>query len=367
MDKLDKIEPDEISVKDLLLKFKSLIKYISGKRRILFLFSISGLLIGVLYCIFQKPEYRAISTFVLEESGHSSGLGVSQYSGLASIAGIDIGSGSEKGLFQGDNILELYRSRRMIEKTLLTPVEINGKKELLISNYIRISKFGHGWFQNDNIKDVNFNGDPKKFSRLQDSIMREITKFINKHILTVTKPDKKLSIIDVEVKFKDEIFAKLFNQELVQNVNDFYIQTQTIKTSQNVKVLQRQADSVRSILNSSIGKVGATTDENPNPNPTIKSLQVPYQKKQIDVQANSAIYGEIVKNLELAKISLRQETPLIQVIDEPILPLDDEKTGIVKVGLTGLIIGFFLSIIYLVALKVNIYLKKISSDDNRLT
>jgi capsule polysaccharide export protein KpsE/RkpR len=365
MDKLDKIEPDEISVKELLLGFKAFVKYISGKRLILFIFSVLGFFIGIVFSIFQSPQYIATSNFVLEETAHGSGLGLSQYSGLASFAGIDIGSGSEKGLFQGDNILELYRSRRMIEKTLLTPVNINGKHQLLINRYMKISKFGEGWWQRDDLKNISFNGNPKSFSRLQDSVIRDITKYINKHILTVTKPDKKLSIINVEVKFKDEIFAKLFNEELVQNVNDFYIQTQTIKTAQNVKVLQHQADSVRNILNMSIGKVGATTDENPNPNPTIKSLQVPFQKKQIDVQANSAIYGEVVKNLELAKISLRQETPLIQIIDEPILPLEDDKTGIVKAGLTGLVSGFFLSVLCLIAARFSNYLKKISSGNNQ--
>ena len=124
-----------------------------------------------------------------------------------------------------------------------------------------------------------------------------------------------------------------------------------------MQVLQHQADSVRSILNNSLGKVAESTDANPNPNPTLKSLTLPSQKKQIDVQANAAIYSEIIKNLEVSKISLRQETPLIQLIDEPIIPLEVDKVGKVLGAFVGIIAGFFFGIIYMIAARLYIFVK----------
>jgi hypothetical protein len=42
----------------------------------------------------------------------------------------------------------------------------------------------------------------------------------------------------------------------------------------------------------------------------------------VDVQANTAILTEeLVKQTELAKVTLRKETPLIQIMNGPILPL----------------------------------------------
>jgi len=357
MDNLDHFETDEISIKELFSKLKKLIKFIISKRSLLIFSGIAGMVLGILFSLFERPDYIAVSTFVLEESGHGAGLGLSQYSGLAAMAGIDLGSGSEKGLFQGDNIIELYKSRKMIEKTLLTSVNINGKKELLIDRYIQIMNEKSFFFGKSKMKVLKFDTNQKVFSRQQDSVIREITKYINKNILLVSKPDKKLSILNVEVKFSDESFSQLFNQKLVQNVNDFYVQTQTRKTFQNVQILQHQADSVRQILNSSIGKVAESTDLNPYPNPLLHSLQVPYQKKQIDVQANSAIYSEIVKNLEISKISLRQETPLIQIIDEPILPLEDDKTHLLKGAFLGFVFGLFLSVAYLLVNRLYVFMR----------
>jgi uncharacterized protein involved in exopolysaccharide biosynthesis len=66
--------------------------------------------------------------------------------------------------------------------------------------------------------------------------------------------------------------------------------------------------------------------------------RTPSARRQVDVQANTAILTELVKQTELAKVTLRKETPLIQVIDRPILPLKKEKVGKAK----GIIIGGFL-------------------------
>jgi hypothetical protein len=357
IDRINQLDPDEITIKGLVIKLKSGIRYIKSKRLLLLVFIVLGLLIGLLYSIFIKPTYKAVSTFVLEESSKGGGMGLGQYAGIASLAGIDIGGASEKGLFQGDNILELYKSRLMIQKTLLTPVQINGKNQLLIDRYIETNNLLEKWKNHNHIQTVNFSDEPKKFTRAEDSILRDLVKYFNKRVLTVTKPDKKLSIIDVEIKSKDELFAQLFNQTLVQTVNNFYVETQTKKTSQSVKVLQHQADSVREILNTSLGKVAASTDANPNPNPILHSLMVPYQKKQIDVQANTAIYSEIVKNLELSKISLRQETPLIQLIDEPLLPLETDDPGKAIDAVIGLAAGLFFGIFYIIMARFYTFVK----------
>lgn len=117
--------------------------------------------------------------------------------------------------------------------------------------------------------------------------------------------------------------------------------------SQNVQVLQHQADSVRAILNSSISGVASAADAAPNANPLMQSLRVPSQRKQVDVQANTAIYGELIKNLEIAKVSLRKETPLIQLIDTPTLPLEDNKITKIKGMLIGLVLGGVLTAIWL--------------------
>jgi uncharacterized protein involved in exopolysaccharide biosynthesis len=73
---------------------------------------------------------------------------------------------------------------------------------------------------------------------------------------------------------------------------------------------------------------------------SIKRSSRPSARKQVDVQANTAILTELVKQSELAKVTLRKETPLIQVIDRPILPKEGkvwEGEGILLEGLSGVL------------------------------
>lgn len=342
---------DEISIKDVLLKVRSGIRYLKSKWLPILIVGIIGGLIGLAYSIFNTPKYTASCTFVLDEGNKSGGLG--QYAGLASLAGVDIGGVSGSGgMFQGDNILELYKSRLMMEKALLSNASFNGKNGLLIDRYINYNKLRTRWKEKDHIDTISFTGDPDKFNRKQDSIITDLVDIFNRKVLSVAKPDKKLNIIDVNVTTSDELFAKEFTNKLVETVNNFYVQTKTKKTFQNVQILQRQADSVKRELNSSISGVASAIDAAPNANPALLTLRVPSQRKQVDVQASTAIYTEIVKNLELSKITLRQEMPLIQVIDKPVLPLKVDKTKKLVAVVAGLILGLFLTSLFLISKKL---------------
>lgn len=332
------INNDEISLKELLLKLKEWYSHLLSKWKTILIAGLLGGLLGVTYAYFRKPIYTAETTFVLEEGESSGGLGA--YAGLASMVGLDLGSGIG-GIFKGDNILELYKSRRMIEETLLSEGIFDGKKQLLIDRYIEFNKLREGWAKKPALANLAFTQNPNKHTRLQDSVIGKIVETLNKSLLEVTKPDKKLSIISVKVKSEDELFSKSFTDNIVKKVNQFYVDTKTKKSTENISILQKQADSVKNVLNNSLGGVAAAIDANPNTNPAFQRLRVNSQRKQVDVQASGAIYEEIVKNLEMAKITLRNEKPLIQVIDEPILPLKKDTLS----KLSSFIIGYILSTI----------------------
>ncbi|MFC5285199.1 Wzz/FepE/Etk N-terminal domain-containing protein [Pedobacter alpinus] len=338
---------DEISLKELILKLQEWWDFLWSKWVIILIAGLIGGLLGLAYAIFKKPTYTAETTFVLEDGESGGGLG--QYAGLASMVGVDLGGGG--GIFKGDNILELYKSRKMISETLLARDTFENKEQLLINRYIEFNELKKEWNEKPQLKDINFDNS-SNLTRTQDSILSNFMETINKNVLEVTKPDKKLSIISVKVKSNDELFAKSFANNIVSKVNQFYVITKTKKSIDNVTILEKQVDSVRRVLNSSIGGVAAAVDANPNLNAAFQSLRVNSQKKQVDVQASSAIYQELVKNLELAKVTLRKERPLIQVIDEPVFPLKKDKLGKAKGIIFGGIIFGFLTVLFLILRKV---------------
>jgi len=338
----------EVSLKELFLKLREWYRYLWSKWLIILVCGLIGGVLGLTYALVKKPVYTATTTFVLE-SGDGSASTLGQYAGIASMVGIDLGGGGG-GIFQGDNIIELYKSRTMIEKTLLTEVEVEGKRQLLIDRYIDFNKLREGWDEVPELKGLRFTASKEQsVSRLQDSIINEIRKEINKNYLTVAKPDKKLSIINVEIRAKDEVFAKLFNDQLVKNVNDFYVQTKTKKSLDNVAILEQKTDSVRAVMNGAIYSTAAVADATPNLNPTRQAQRTaPMQRSQFSAETNKAILGELVKNLEMSKMALLKETPLIQVVDKPVFPLESERFGKAKgIILGGLLFGFLTVVILL--------------------
>ena len=158
-----------------------------------------------------------------------------------------------------------------------------------------------------------------------------------------------MSTIQVDVKAKDEVFAKAFNDALVKNVNEFYINTKTKKTLNNIRIFQTKTDSVRSVMNGAIYTAVAVADATPNLNPTRQVQRVaPAQRAQFSAETNKAILAEMVKNLELTKMTLLKEMPLIQVIDQPVYPLKKDKIGKAKSILLGGILSGFIICLFLI-------------------
>lgn len=341
---------DEITLKELLLKLGRGFRFILSKGFIILFFGIVGGVFGYYYAAKKKPIYTATTNFVLEDGSSQGGLG--NIGSLASIAGINLGSGGGD-LFHGDNIIKLYKSRKMVEETLLSEVDFNGKKKLLIDAYIEFNDLKSIWKDKPNLKDIDFKEAATQKNRVRDSIITSIVIDINKNYLFVDKPDPELSIIKVDVKSQNEFFAKEFNDQIVKNVNDFYVRTKTKKSIDNVNILQHKTDSVRLVMNGAIFTAAKVTDATPNLNPTRLSQRVaPVQRAQFSAETNKVILAEFLKNLELSKITLLKETPLIQVIDEPIFPLQVERFGKVKGALLGGILFGFLTILTLTLKRI---------------
>jgi hypothetical protein len=117
-------------------------------------------------------------------------------------------------------------------------------------------------------------------------------------------------------------------------------------------ILQKQTDSIRAELNGAITGVAVANDNTFMLNPALNVNRAPSAKRQVDVQANTAILTELVKQTELAKVTLRKETPLIQVIDRPILPLPKERFGKAKGLILGSVLGGFLTIFFMFFIKL---------------
>lgn len=347
------MDNDEISLKELIQKIQEWIAYLKTQWKLIVGIAALGGIVGFVYASFQKPNYIATTTFVLEEDkggGGAGGLGGAL--GLASSFGLDLGGGGG-GLFSSANIIELMKSRFVVEKTLINSVVVAGREISLADYYIQIHELKKEWEKKPSLVKISFpsNTDRTKFSLQQDSILQTISEELKENNLTIVQKDKKITIITVTVKTANELFSKLFCEQLLKETSNFYIETKSKKSRLNVDILQHQADSIRAELNTAITGVAVESDNVYNLNPAFNVKSSPSRRKQVDVQANTEILKQLVTQLELSKVSLRKETPLVQLIDRPILPLEKEKTGILISMILGGFLAGFLTMLYLIFAK----------------
>lgn len=332
------VQNDEISLKELIDKAKEWWHYLLSQWKIIVLAGIIGACLGLAYSFIKKPIYTATLSFALEDEKGGGGLGGAL--GLASSFGIDLGGGGGS-IFTGSNLTELFKSRAMVEQTLLSPVVVDGKTISLAEMYIQNQEWREKWSEKPKLKDIQFlpNTNRKYFTRVHDSILGVMYQDLSKTGLSVGQKDKKISIITIDVNSTNELFSKYFTEALVKEVSDFYVTTKSKKARMNMDILERQTDSIRRELNGAITGVAVANDNTFGLNPAMNVRRAPSARRQVDVQANTAILTELVKQAELAKVTLRKETPLIQIIDRPILPLKKEQFGKAK----GIVLGGFLA------------------------
>jgi hypothetical protein len=246
----------------------------------------------------------------------------------------------------------------MVEQTLLSPVIVDGKTISLAEMYIQNNDWRDHWNDTPKFKAIQFLPDTKRihFTRVHDSILGVMYQNLSNAGLVVGQKDKKVAIITIDMSSPNELFAKYFTEALVKEVSDFYVTTKSKKARENMDILERQTDSIRGALNGAITGVAVANDNTFGLNPAMNVRRAPSARRQVDVQANTAILTELVKQTELAKVTLRKETPLIQVIDRPILPLKKEKFGKTKGIVFG---GFSADFLVVIVLILRRFLKQI--------
>lgn len=294
---------------------------------------IVGALLGLLIAWKWPVSYTARLSFVVEES---KGSGGGLLSSLAGSFGFDLGTlgGSSGGVLAGDNVLQLLVSQRMLKETFLTPFD-SRPNYTLADRYADVYKLKEDWRKKETDPVVMFPPTPEKYTRLQDSLLHIILEETSEKRVSVGKPDKKLSFFELNATMKDDRLASLFTQRLIDQATKFYIETKTKSARLNIEKLQHRADSIGSLLNRRTYSSAAATVLDANPGYVTATVNSEVQER--DKRVMQTYYAEIIKNLEVSRTMLTQQTPTFQVVDSPELPLKKNRLRYKYAGLGGIL------------------------------
>jgi len=329
-----------LKMASVLDELKAFLLYLFSQAKLFLVMIIAGLIIGVGYYFWQKPKYIGKASFILEEKSGGMGSGLS---GLASQFGIDIGSlAGSAGLFAGDNILDILKSRTIIEKVLLTKIDVSKSESgfTLADSYLEWSKQKQKWADNEQLSKLSFTNSisGKVNTRLQDSVLLVIYQKLSKKNLSVERVNKKGSIIEVSVSTQNEVFSKLFAERLVVETIKMYVDLKTSVASRNIVRLEQRSDSLMNLLNSKSYKSASL--QILDANAAYKSVGVPVEVAQREKTVTYALYSEVMKNLEASRMALAGQTPVINLLDNAKYPLENMKMELWLLMFIGSGVGF---------------------------
>lgn len=325
---------------------KKMTKLKQHRKVIIYCGIILSLLAGS-FSLIKSVTYTARVNFVIEENKQSSsGL----FSALAGQVGLDMSALSgNSGILAGDNILELLKSPTILKKVLLSSDPEDTSRSIA---WVYATSYG---FAEEFLDKV---GNKSIFlpmstllqsttrSRVEDSLLQIINKGIIEKELSVFKPDKKLSVFSLELTTKDERLSQLISVRLIDQVSKLYIDTKTKRLRNNVDRLQRKADSVSYLLNQKI--YNSLSKELINVNPYSINSQAELEISRRDKSLLGIIFSDLNKSLDISKTALIQETPTIEIIDIPELPLKKNQWKWYFFFPVGLILGVFISAFFIV-------------------
>jgi uncharacterized protein involved in exopolysaccharide biosynthesis len=332
---------NEIQIKDILIKLSEYKTYLLKKK--FTIIAVSGLffVLGIVFSISSDKKYTAELTFVVENQQQVGGA-LGSMTGIASQFGFDIG-GSSSSTFSQNNILELLKSRGVVEAALMQNRKVNKTEDLLIEHYLHLNKIKDLWKADEDLSPVSFHG---KLNQDNDSVSGGIWKDIIADKLLVELQSDEANIINLSYTSVNDEFAKMFVETLIEQMSKMYISHQTAQSSNMLDFLSSRADSVfieLEIAEEEFAKVKDINQRIVKASGRLKELQL-----MRNVEVLNTMYLEIVKNLEISKLTLLNQTPIIQIIDKPILPLKIVENSKTVLGLLGAFLGGFLSLSYFI-------------------
>lgn len=348
---------DHTNVKNEELTLKQIIQTIQDyfhevlKCWKLSLFFIIPFIALFLYKALITPNiYSSSLTFMINED-EGGGMG----GAMAILNQFNLGGGSQHNY---EKIIELSKSRRITQLALFEKRSINGQNDYLANHIIEIYNLNDLWEDSESLRNFKFTSD--RLVAGTNLIITKNTVIKALHSILIgsedtpgiyfTDIDVDTGIMTLSLKSKSEELSVELLNSIYHYLSQYYVEKTTEKQQYTYELIKNKVDSLQKKLHDLEYTLANFIDSNRGVWANTASLK----KKRLerDVQVTTLMYGEALKNLEIADFSLKTKTPYIQLIDYPIYPLRPKKTSKLVALIVGGIIGFFMFIVFIITRKI---------------
>ena len=156
--------------------------------------------------------------------------------------------------------------------------------------------------------------------------------------------------MELSIRLPVEDLSYQLCYSLYDQLSKFYIDKTIEKQQDTYDRLQHKVDSLRNLIHHKDYNLAGIKDSYRNT--FLNEDLVPQTQVDRDIRMFSILYGEALKNLELASFTLQNKTPFIQALDLPMKPLEVKKENLFLNVIKTVLISFFLTLGFVILRKI---------------
>ena len=336
---------DAITLKDLVRQIRLWIDEIIKHWYVVAFF----VLLGVGYQVYKyskyTPLYTATITFNVDEDegGGNQGLtGILGQFGLGTV---------RPSRYNLDKILALSKSRRVIQESLFSKITVDGKEDY-IANHL-LTQYKLNSTADSKASPFHFTHDSLPvFSQEENAMLLTVYGAIigppdqPKKALLSSSYNEDSNIMTLSVTTTNETISLALAQRMFDSLSKYYINKAIEKSLKTFNLVSMKRDSVLGVLKGTEYQLASFKDAHRSM--LMRTDQITELRLQREVAALSAMYAEVLKNVEVADFTVKNKTPFIQVIDTPLAPIQPVRLSFLRLMLIGVIVGGFIGSVLII-------------------
>lgn len=331
---------------EVSIDFKALFRVLWKEKWWIVLITMIVTTLGLVYAFAAREEFTTQGKILPELQGKA-GSSLSQFAGLASLAGIDLsslGSGSGIDAVRPDLYPDVITSTPFYLELFKVKVHTRDNSEMTFEQY-----YSNVIEKGEVPKEKLLKTYPVKeegiilVNLLNEIRLKDLRKRITAGI------DKKTGVITINSKMPDPVVAAEAAKFAMGYLMEYVKSYRTEKLRQDVNYLSDQVAASRGKYYTTQEKKAKYSDQFQEIR--LQSADIQRERIESEYRLSSSFYNELLKKYEEAKFKLHQETPVFKILEPPVVPVKKTEPKRSVIVLMSVIFGGIVAIFFVLLWK----------------
>ena len=293
---------------------------------------------AVAYSYTLKEEFKSEGKILPEIQGKSGSLG--QFAGLAALAGVDMSTSGGADAVRPDLYPDVLKSTPFFLRLFQEKITDKDNKQMTFQAFYNSKVLDGKISKNDQNNLFPNSLNYISLSRQTESNIVDLKQRI------VCSYDKKLGIIVITVKMPDPVVAANVTRFSMDFLTDYIIDYRTEKQKRDLDFLEDRLQFAKGKYFNSQSKKASYTDKMPLNALRLQSADLQRERIEAQYKTSSSFYNSLLQKYEEAKLKIQQETPVIKVLEPPVVANFKSEPKRSSILMFGIILGIVFSLMF---------------------